>query len=989
MAEAQQAGICIPAGLAGTMRKVTALLVGLMLLLALAAPLRAKPLELTEEERAFIAAHPAVTIGLVSDNEPYSFFLNGRIMGWSVDVMKALSSLTGLDFDIRLGSWPEIYGRFRAGGLDAIGDISYTEERARFIDFSEPYHLRRTMLFENIDHPANDPEDLAALKARRIGVIRDIYYANALRAQGFELQDYATYRDLMAAVAFGWVDAALAAELTGNFFIRENGFTNVVSAGALPLSAVPLEDFRLGVLKAPDGDADAALLASILEKGVEALPEATLDEITGRWLAYRTGRAVNAGPLRLSPEEQLFVEEAPPLSIGFIIDYQPFSSLENGRGQGLAVDLTQYVASSTGLVFEPVYDNWARLLQRFRAGELDVITNISRTDERADFTLFSEEYHRIPNAVFMRSGFGPYRELADLDGKRIGIGRDIYYADAVSARFDDVRQYDGQEALIHALADGEIDAAIASLSNGNAIIRRDGLINIEIGGEFLMDGVEREDLRFGVSPRYPYLAKIIDHALESIPVSRWQEMESRWLGPPVADISRQRLVLDAAERAYLRDRGPLRVCVDPMSPPYTVIGRDGDFSGAVADLIGLLSRNGEFSWQIQPVPLTGDSEQDAASADCDVLPFVVESEFTENLFEFAPSYLEMALAVASPLQAPFVESMRSLSGQRVGVVASHVPFQLLQTRYPDVTLVPITGEKQGLEQVLDGRLDAVVGPLDTLAYLIAVMDTNDVKISGRIAENVQVVAATAADEPALGDIFEKLIATLDPAEIQTILSRQKLAPFKRTIDYRVLIVTAVVIVVVLLIFLYWVRKLRLLNLALNRANELLHESSITDGLTGLFNRTHFIALAETAFETCRHSGERFTLSMLDVDHFKPINDEMGHVFGDACLKQLAAILQAHFTRATDVVARYGGEEFIAFNVAGTPQDARAFNDALREKVANAPVPHANGKKPVTVSIGFYSAVPGPGDTLDRFIAEADARLYAAKDSGRNRVVGND
>lgn len=977
-----------PTSATGIFRKLATPVFALILLLTTlaAGALAAEPLDLTDEERAYITAHPVASVGLVADNEPYSFYLNGKIMGWSVDVLDAISEMTGLDFAVRLGLWPEIYGQFRQGGLDAIADISLTEERAPFIAFTEPYHLRRTILFENVDNPLGDLTDLEALKERRLGVIRDIYFANALKDAGFQVQEYESYRDLMAAVAFGWVDGALGAELTGNFFIRDNGFTNVAVAGSLPLTAVSLEDFRLGVLDRPG---DNAILASILQKAVLALPAETLDEITGRWLTYRTGRATNAGLLRLLPEEQVFIEEAPPLSIGFIIDYQPFSYLENGRGQGLAVDLAQYISASTGLSFEPVYDNWAELLRRFKAGELDIITNISYTEARSDFTLFSDAYHRIPNAVFVRSGFGPYRDIADLDGKRIGIGRDIYYAEAVSARFDDVRQYDGQEALMHALADGEIDAAIISLSNGNAIIRRDGLINIEIGGEFLMDGVEREDLRFGVSPKYPYLASIIDSVLASIPTARWQEMENRWLGPPLAGIDRSRPVLNEIERGYLDAKGPLRVCVDPQSPPYTLIERDGDFTGAVADILSLLSQNGDFSWQIQPVPLADESERNATLADCDVLPFVVNDDFTAKAFELAPAYLDVALAVASPLQAPFVESMRDLAGQRVGVVPSHAPLAVLKSRYPDVILVALTSESKGLDAVLRGELDAVVGPLDTLVYLIAAKGTNDVKISGRISENVQVVAATAADEPALGDIFEKLIATLDPTEVNRILNRQKLAPFKRTIDYRLLFATAALIAIVFLVFLYWVRKLRLLNRALNTANDLLQQTSITDGLTGLYNRTYFITRAEEIFEQCQRDGERFTLAMLDVDHFKPINDRLGHVFGDACLEHLAAIFRSHFLRDEDLVARYGGEEFIAYHIAGGPQEIHAFHENLRAKVEARPVEHGENVEPLTVSIGYYSAIPVEGDTLDRFIAEADQRLYEAKEAGRNRVIGND
>ncbi|TNB48818.1 transporter substrate-binding domain-containing protein [Martelella lutilitoris] len=947
----------------------------------------AQDLELSADERAYIAARGPVSVGVVADNDPYSFYRNGNIMGWTVDLIGVIGTMTGLDFKLRMGSWSDVYGQFRAGGLDVIADISETEERSRFITFTDPYHLRRTVLYENVDQPFDRPLTLDQLKQKRIGIIRDIYYADALREIGVTPVTYATYRDLMAAVAFGWVDGVLAAEMTGNFFLRENGFTNVANAGTPPLTAVALEDFRLGVLSR-DGSEDAAMLADILEKAITAMPTDTLDAITTRWLSYRSERSMSTGPLRLLPEEQAFVKGAPPLKIGFSLDYEPFSYLDNGRGKGFAEDITQYIASATGLVFERVYDNWSGLLRRFREGELDVVTNISYTDERAEFTLYSDLYHRVPNAVFLPSGAGPYEGLESLEGKSIGISRDIYYADALKARFEDVREFDSREELMQSLSDREIDVVITSLSNGTAIIRQQGLINIQIGGEFLMDGVEREDLRFGVSPRYPYLRSIIDHALESISLSRWEEMERRWLGPPMAGMETDRDLLSGEERKYLADKGTIRVCVEPRSPPYTVIDEEGYFSGAIAEIIGLMGERGRFDRQIKPVALPTADAESALAADCDVLPFAARENMRDTIFDLAPPYLDIALAVAAPLQAPFVSSLRELSGQRVGIVPTHVPADMLKTRYPDVELVEIDSEREGLDAIEDGDLDAVVGPLDSLAYLIAGMNSNDVKISGRIPEGLQVVVATVPDEPYLGRIFGKLVVNLDPEAIERIISGQKLAPFKRAIDYRLLLGTAAIGLFVLLLSLYWVRKLRSLNRALNKANSKLHEVSITDGMTGLYNRSYFVERGEAEFDLSRQRGVRFTVAMLDVDHFKPINDRMGHVFGDACLKHLADILNAHFLRSGDLVARYGGEEFVAYTLSGEADQVRAFLERLRERVAVSPAEVNEVILSLTVSIGFYSAVPGVADTLEQYIDRADSYLYEAKRSGRNRVNGN-
>jgi diguanylate cyclase (GGDEF)-like protein len=160
----------------------------------------------------------------------------------------------------------------------------------------------------------------------------------------------------------------------------------------------------------------------------------------------------------------------------------------------------------------------------------------------------------------------------------------------------------------------------------------------------------------------------------------------------------------------------------------------------------------------------------------------------------------------------------------------------------------------------------------------------------------------------------------------------------------------------------------------------------TDGLTGVANRRHFFEQAERALERARAGGHPLAALMIDVDHFKAINDRHGHRVGDAVLEAVAHRL-AGITRDGDLLGRYGGEEF-AMVLAADEAVAGATAERLRRTVANGPVPTPAGPVPVTISIGIALVGDGAGpragtiyDLLDR----ADRGLYRAKRSGRNRV----
>lgn len=173
---------------------------------------------------------------------------------------------------------------------------------------------------------------------------------------------------------------------------------------------------------------------------------------------------------------------------------------------------------------------------------------------------------------------------------------------------------------------------------------------------------------------------------------------------------------------------------------------------------------------------------------------------------------------------------------------------------------------------------------------------------------------------------------------------------------------------------------------LESANRRLEDYSRRDGLTGVFNRRSFDYILQRAESQRVETQRGFALLMLDVDHFKSINDRYGHLVGDDCLKHIARIADPLIARGGGQLARYGGEEFSAVIMGISLQDAAALAKQICMEIAACPLTHAGHPIALTVSIGVSMRDPEAGGMALDVVRAADAALYRAKKAGRNRVA---
>jgi diguanylate cyclase (GGDEF)-like protein len=168
-------------------------------------------------------------------------------------------------------------------------------------------------------------------------------------------------------------------------------------------------------------------------------------------------------------------------------------------------------------------------------------------------------------------------------------------------------------------------------------------------------------------------------------------------------------------------------------------------------------------------------------------------------------------------------------------------------------------------------------------------------------------------------------------------------------------------------------------------HEEIYRITIMDGLTQTYNKRYFMEFLEREMARGLRYGRPLSLMMIDVDHFKEVNDRHGHLAGDAVLRELAHKVKGK-VRREECLARFGGEEFALVTPESGPEKARKFAEKIRATVEAQKFVFDGKSVSVTVSIGIADMVPEFTEP-ELFIRSADERLYTAKEQGRNRVVG--
>jgi len=438
------------------------------------------------------------------------------------------------------------------------------------------------------------------------------------------------------------------------------------------------------------------------------------------------------------------------------------------------------------------------------------------------------------------------------------------------------------------------------------------------------------------------------------------------LPQPIIDLTPQ-------EKAYLEKVGSIKMCVDPDWIPFEHINNQGQHEGIAADLIQLVAQRVGLKIELYMVKNWDESLAASKGKLCQIMSFINQTPARDAWLIFTDPIFYDPNVIITREEHAFVADIRGLQGERVALPRGTMVEEKLRRDFPNLKVVLTGSEPESMALVSERKADLTIRSLIVAANAIKKEGLFNLKIAGQIPEYTNKLRiGVLKDEKILRDILDKGVKTITPQERAVISNKHVAINIQQGVDYHLAwkILAGSCFIILLGIFRH--RKLSALNKELERL-------SVTDRLTGLFNRMKLDETFDTEIKLAIRYSHPLSIIMVDIDHFKEVNDTYGHQVGDKVLVEFAGMLQVN-TRETDMVGRWGGEEFVVICRQTDKTGVLKLAEKLRQTFQDHQFPVVQRK---TASFGVSTWLEG--DKAEELVARADEALYAAKNNGRNRV----
>ncbi|SKB59701.1 diguanylate cyclase [Malaciobacter marinus] len=681
--------------------------------------------------------------------------------------------------------------------------------------------------------------------------------------------------------------------------------------------------------------------------------------------------------IKFTSEELNYLKNKKVLKIQNDSNLPPYNFNEDGIVKGYSIDYMNLIANILAIEIKYVQGNWDDFMNMLENNEIDLMANILKSKKREERFLFTRDsYVSSPLAILTRIDHKEVHTFKELEGETVALVKGYHSYDRVKSNYPKINIYPTKNTyeMINAVSTNKADASYGLKSVLDYTINKHLFTNLKT-----MKNNDDKELGFYFAfNRDNYILKnIIEKAQKQISKEELNNLNLKWFKKAkVTKIQSKDYLFTKEEIDYLNKAKKIKMCVDPNYLPYEYINNEGKYVGIIANFITKLSKNSGINFELINTSSWSESLEAIKEGKCDVLPNTGQTISREKYLNFTQDYFNFSNVIATKDNKIFIDSIEKLKDKKIGVIKNYSIAERLRYRYPDFNFVTVENTLDGLKKLKDNKIYAFVDTFPSLAYNMQNSSITGIKISGKITISSSSKIAIRKDNIILQKIMNKAINSVKPHEKEELLNRWLTVIKEEKINTELLIkIVSFIVLISLLIILFIIYKS---NRKLSTLNKKLEKISQTDKLTSLYNRTKLDMILEFEFKNKKRYEKPLSIIIIDIDHFKKINDTYGHLVGDKILVEFSNIIKANI-RETDFIGRWGGEEFLVVLPFTKEKDAYNLASKLRKLIAKKPL-----YKNINVTASF-GVVECKDSDCNKALLNADKALYEAKNSNRNCV----
>ena len=472
-------------------------------------------------------------------------------------------------------------------------------------------------------------------------------------------------------------------------------------------------------------------------------------------------------------EQELdFIKNNKTISIAMMDNFKPFSFINNGKHQGLCVDIIHKISDISGLEFDIQTSRWSKALEKFKQNKVDMISGISHRKDREKFTLFSQPVFEIPTFIFGLKSDNLYINNKSLKGKTVAVSKDIFYIPVLKELGIKIKEYDSSTQKAQAVVTGKADYFLASYSTGQKAIVSQSLDTLKAIDEF--SKIKKEDLRFGITKNNPLLHSIIKKSIKQIPSSTFLKLSAKWIINNTPQKNKT-IQLSKEEKAYINNKGIIKVHNELAWAPYNhyyngkVVGLSVDYMNLIAKKTGLkIKYISGPSWNEFLKMMKTDS--------LDVMLNIAKTPKREQYLTFTTPYIKALDTLFIPKNSPLknASSLKDFNGKTIAVVKGFYEEELIKKHYPKIKLYLAENTVDAFKAVLFKKADATINIYAVGIYTIAKYSMNNIYPLFELKDNrfhLDLNIATSKNNKILNSIIQKGLNAITAEEYSNIQNK--------------------------------------------------------------------------------------------------------------------------------------------------------------------------------------------------------------------------